>query len=82
MAGTAPFGATLAATKPCSEAAENPTAFITDLTFESAGNFTGTMTPITVSVPEPSVWAMMLFGFAGLGLAGYRASRKTLAIAA
>jgi PEP-CTERM motif len=24
-------------------------------------------------VPEPSTWAMMLLGFAGLGLAGYRA---------
>jgi PEP-CTERM motif len=29
------------------------------------------------AVPEPSTWAMMLLGFAGLGFAGYRASRKT-----
>jgi hypothetical protein len=29
------------------------------------------------SVPEPSTWVMMLVGFAGLGLAGYRASRRT-----
>jgi hypothetical protein len=29
------------------------------------------------AVPEPSTWAMMLLGFAGLGLAGYRASRRT-----
>jgi hypothetical protein len=29
------------------------------------------------SVPEPSTWAMMLLGFAGLGFAGYRASRRT-----
>ena len=28
-------------------------------------------------VPEPSTWAMMLLGFAGLGFAGYRASRRT-----
>ncbi len=28
-------------------------------------------------VPEPSTWAMMLIGFAGLGFAGYRASRKS-----
>ena len=26
--------------------------------------------------PEPSTWAMMIFGFAGLGFVGYRASRK------
>ena len=28
------------------------------------------------AVPEPSTWAMMLVGFAGLGFAGWRASRK------
>ena len=59
----------------------NPTAFITDLTFEGAGNFTGTMTPITTSIPEPSTWAMIGLGFAGLALAGYRA-RKSAAMAA
>jgi hypothetical protein len=59
----------------------NPTAFITDLTFEGAGNFTGTMTPITTSIPEPSTWAMIGLGFAGLALAGYR-GRKSAAIAA
>jgi len=26
----------------------------------------------TLAVPEPSTWAMMLIGFAGLGYAGYR----------
>ena len=31
------------------------------------------------AVPEPSSWAMMMLGFAGLGLAGYRASRRTSA---
>ena len=36
---------------------------------------------ITISgVPEASTWAMMLGGFAGLGLLGYRASRKGAAI--
>jgi hypothetical protein len=29
------------------------------------------------AVPEPSTWAMMLIGFAGLGYAGWRAQRKT-----
>jgi hypothetical protein len=28
------------------------------------------------AVPEPSTWAMLLIGFAGLGFAGYRSSRK------
>jgi hypothetical protein len=28
------------------------------------------------AVPEPSTWAMMLLGFAGLGFAGYRQRRK------
>jgi hypothetical protein len=33
----------------------------------------------TGGVPEPSTWAMLLIGFAGLGFAGYRTSRRTAA---
>jgi hypothetical protein len=47
---------------------QNPTAFITGLTFEGAGSFTGTMTPITQDVPEPGTLALLssaLFGFVG-----------------
>jgi hypothetical protein len=33
-------------------------------------------------VPEPSTWAMMLLGFAGLGFVGYRRQRQRLAGAA
>jgi hypothetical protein len=29
------------------------------------------------NVPEPSTWAMMLFGFAGLGFVGWRGYRRT-----
>ena len=32
------------------------------------------------TVPEPPTWAMMLLGFAGLGFAGYRASRARAAL--
>jgi hypothetical protein len=28
------------------------------------------------AVPEPSTWAMVNFGFAGLGYAGYRKARQ------
>jgi PEP-CTERM motif len=31
---------------------------------------------ILTPVPEASTWALMLIGFAGLGIAGYRASQK------
>jgi hypothetical protein len=31
---------------------------------------------VAYAVPEPSTWAMMLTGFAGLGFAGYRRNRK------
>jgi len=33
---------------------------------------------LLVAVPEPSTWAMLLAGFAGLGFAGYRARRAEL----
>jgi hypothetical protein len=39
-------------------------------TFNGAFSLSGTV------VPEPSTWAMMLLGFAGLTFAGYRQARK------
>jgi hypothetical protein len=35
-----------------------------------------------VVVPEPSTWAMMILGFAGLGFAGHRKSRDTVSVTA
>jgi hypothetical protein len=54
----------------------NATAFITGLTFITDGEFTGTMTPISIEVaamPEPETYAMML---AGLGLMGFAVRRR------
>jgi PEP-CTERM motif len=32
--------------------------------------------PVVAAVPEPSTWAMMLLGFAGVAFMAYRRSRK------
>jgi hypothetical protein len=38
--------------------------------------------PLNGATPEPSTWVMMVLGFAGLGFAGYRTSRKAVSVAA
>jgi fibro-slime domain-containing protein len=43
-------------------------------------NFSLDSTGITPTVPEPSTWAMMLLGFAGLGFAGYRKAKGGVAL--
>ena len=40
------------------------------------------LTPSVASVPEPSTWAMMLIGFAGLCFAGYRRNLKSEGVTA
>jgi hypothetical protein len=57
------------------------TDFVTTLTFEGSGTLTGMMTPV-ISVPEPSTWAMLLIGLAGLGFAGSRRTMRPGALAA
>jgi hypothetical protein len=59
----------------------NATDFVTQLTFTGSGDFTGTMTPVTTAVPEPSTWAMMILGFRGLGCMAYRQKSRALQIA-
>jgi hypothetical protein len=47
---------------------------------QGLGNGTVIIESITGSpVPEPSTWAMMAIGFAGLGIVGWRGSRRTAA---
>lgn len=54
--------------------------FYTDAVSDTVIGFVGA--PSATPVPEPSTWAAMLVGFAGLGFAGYRrSSRKSFAIA-
>jgi hypothetical protein len=48
----------------------------TDIT--SQGPFNAAFSLTGVVVPEPSTWAMMLLGFAGLGFAAYRKSRSVV----
>jgi hypothetical protein len=52
----------------------------TDITDQGPFNAAFSLTGLVV--PEPSTWAMMLVGFAGLGYAGWRAQRKTTTAAA
>jgi hypothetical protein len=61
------FGYTVAALTPSSY-------FYNDLTNGGFGSVT--VTPVVAGVPEPSTWAMMVFGFAGLGIAGYRKAKS------
>jgi hypothetical protein len=46
--------------------------------FLAGANIVATIDSLTIStaVPEPSTWAMMLIGFAGIGLMAYRRSRR------
>ncbi len=51
--------------------------------FNNTGAFTVTIDgfEVTAGVPEPSTWAMLLLGFAGVGFAGYRRKRAALRLA-
>lgn len=51
----------------------NPLAFVTGLSFTGEGHFTGSMTPITVEVPEPESLALL-----GLALAALASTRRRM----
>jgi|SRR5665213_2153771 len=51
---------------------------VTDVTKESSGTYD----LLTPAVPEPSTWAMMLLGFAGVGFIAYRRKNKRALMAA
>jgi hypothetical protein len=63
----------------------NYTGVVTDYAFGTTRNYTSTnfwlnARDISVSiaaVPEPSTWAMMILGFAGVGFVAYRRKSKT-----
>jgi len=55
----------------------NTTAFVTGLTFSSAGHFTGTQTPITETiVPEPASMGLLIAGLCGLGTVRRQATAR------
>jgi hypothetical protein len=54
-----------------------------ELSSESGFDYVPTeaiLSPVTEAVPEASTWAMLLAGFAGLSVVGYRRSRKSAAV--
>jgi hypothetical protein len=56
-------------------AADNPSDFTTNFPTITL------ISSVNTAAPEPSTWAMMLVGFAGLGFVGYRRSMNALGIA-
>ena len=50
--------------------------------YGDAGAQAGALQTTFGAVPEPSTWALMLLGFAGLGFAGYRRAKGRAAVAA
>jgi hypothetical protein len=53
---------------------------LTFMSLADSGTLTFSASSVTPGVPEPSTWAMMLVGFAGLGFA-FRRSRRKVAMA-
>ena len=54
----------------------NPSGFVTGLTFASAGQFNGFQNALT-AVPEPATWSLMIAGFGLVGASLRRRARAT-----
>jgi hypothetical protein len=54
---------------------------LSDFAAVSQGSFAAVNVSVDPPVPEPSTWAMMLAGFAGLAFAAYRRTKARPAIA-
>jgi hypothetical protein len=66
----------------CGTAGHSPTVFISGYSQNfSTSAFLATSGTVS-AVPEPSTWAMMLLGFAGIGFMGYRRKSKPALLAA
>jgi PEP-CTERM motif len=81
------MGAPVGLSPSCNPVIQNsPTAHAVLLAGGAPIDFTTNFPTITLvssvntTAPEPSTWAMMLVGFAGLGFVGYRRSLKALDI--
>ena len=59
---------------------ENSGAEATFLTDETGFSPNPAIEIASLAVPEPSAWAMMIIGFAGLGFAAHRRQRRALDI--
>ena len=75
----APFGSTAVTANGINDSG-NVVGFYVNAAGATIGFETTPLTS-TLTIPEPSTWAMMIVGFAGLGFLGYRKVRQGTAAA-